>query len=120
MLRLMYKSKLHRVRVTETNLNYEGSIGIDEDLTKAAGILESEMVQVLNLENGERLTTHVILEKKGSGKICLYGPAAKKGQLGDLLIIVSFGFFKEEELKNLKTKVVYVDEKNRIADKTYT
>jgi aspartate 1-decarboxylase len=113
----MCKSKLHRVVVTKTNLNYEGSIGIDESLASAAGILESEIVQVLNLENGERFTTHVILEPRDSGEICLYGPAARKGEVGDLLIIVSWGLFTEEELKNLKSKVICVDSKNRIIKK---
>ena len=119
MLRLMCKSKLHKVKVTETNLDYKGSIGIDEDLAGAAGILELEMVQVLNSENGERFFTYCILEPRGSGKICLYGPAARKGEVGDLLIVLSLGFFKEEELKSLKAKVVCVDSENKI-DETKT
>lgn len=114
MLRLMCKSKLHRVKITDTKLNYKGSIGIDKDLLEVAGILEWEMVQVLNVQNGERFSTYCIAEPNGSGKICLYGPAARKGRAGNLLIILSTGFYNEDELKNLKPKVVCVDAQNKI------
>lgn len=114
MLRLMCKSKIHRAKITDTKLNYKGSIGIDSGLLEAAGILEWEMVQVLNLQNGERFSTYCIPEPKGSGKICLYGPAAKKGRAGNLLIILSTAFYDGEELKNLKPKVICVDAKNKI------
>lgn len=117
MLRPMCKSKLHRVKVTDTNLDYAGSIGVDEDLARAAGILEFEMVQVLNFENAERFSTYVIFEERGSSKICLYGPAAKKGKVGDLLIILSSGLFEEKESQDFKIKVVYVDANNKIIEK---
>ncbi|MFH1855974.1 MAG: aspartate 1-decarboxylase [Candidatus Omnitrophota bacterium] len=113
MLRLMCKSKLHRVHITNTNPDYKGSIGIDEDLLNAAGILEWEMVLVLNSQNGERFSTYCIPEPKGSGNICLYGPAAKKGKVGDILIILSTAFFNEDEVKNLQPKVICVNSENK-------
>ncbi len=83
------KSKIHRVKITEANLNYIGSITIDEDLMDASNLIENEKVQVLDLDNGERLETYVIKGKRGSGTICLNGPAARKVEVGDLVIIVS-------------------------------
>ena len=114
MLRYMYKSKIHMANVTEANLNYKGSITIDEDLMIASDIIENERVQVLNFNTGDRLETYVIKGKKGSGVICLNGPAARYGQVGDKVVIISYGIFDDKEAKELKPKLVIVDEKNRI------
>lgn len=103
------KSKLHRVRVTESNLNYIGSITIDEDLMDAANIIENEKVQVLNIANGERLETYVIKGERGSGVICLNGPAARKVDLGDLIIVCSYASMEFEEAKTFKPTVVFPD-----------
>jgi aspartate 1-decarboxylase len=100
--------------VTDADLNYEGSITIDKKLLDAAQILPNEKVQVLNLNNGERLETYVLLGKTNSGTVCLNGPAARLGQVGDLLIIVSYCDLEFEEAKKYKPKVVYVDQKNKI------
>jgi len=114
MLRLMCKSKIHRARITKTNLHYEGSIGIDKKLLDAANIYPNEVVQVLNLNNGSRFETYVIEEKESSGDIVLYGPAARLGQAGDTVIIVSKALLETREIQNLRMKVVKVDEKNKI------
>ena len=90
MRRTLLKSKIHRATVTDSNINYEGSITIDEDLMEAANIIENEKVQVLNIDNGERLETYVIKGKRGTGTICLNGPAARKVEPGDIVIIVSY------------------------------
>lgn len=105
------KSKLHRVRVTEANLNYVGSITIDEDLMDAASLLENEKVQVLNLNNGERLETYVIKGKRGSGIICLNGPAARKAIIDDEIIVIAYAMMTPEEAKNYKPVLVYPDSK---------
>lgn len=109
MLLTILKSKLHRVRVTEANINYIGSITIDEDLMDAAALLENEKVQVLNLNNGERLETYVIKGKRGSGIICLNGPAARKAIADDLVIVISYAQMTPEEAKNYKPIIVYPD-----------
>ena len=93
------KSKIHRARVTETKLNYEGSLGLDRELMEAADILPGERVQVVNLNNGARLETYVIEEEAGSGTVCLKGPAARLGQVGDEIIVISYAFMSEEEIK---------------------
>lgn len=111
------KSKIHRATVTDADLNYEGSITIDKKLLDAAQILPNEKVQVLNLNNGARFETYVLVAKANSGTICLNGPAARLGQVGDLLIIVSYCDLEFEEAKRYKPKVVYVDGKNRIVKK---
>jgi len=103
------KSKIHRVTVTGANLDYIGSITIDEDLIDAAGIVENEKVQVLNLNNGERLETYVIKGARGSGEICLNGAAARKVLAGDIVIIVSFAFMEPEQAKNYKPVIVFPD-----------
>ena len=103
------KSKIHRVTVTGANLDYIGSITIDEDLIDAAGIVENEKVQVLNLNNGERLETYVIKGARGSGEICLNGAAARKVLSGDIIIIVSFAFMEPEQAKNYKPVIVFPD-----------
>src|SRR3989337_1018791 len=91
------KSKIHRAVVTEANLNYVGSITIDEDLMEAANIIENEKVQIVNINNGERLETYVIKGERGSGMVCLNGPAARKVQVGDIVIIISYGIMDFED-----------------------
>jgi len=109
------KSKIHRVSVTEANLDYVGSITIDEELMEAANIIEGERVQVLNVNNGERLDTYVIRGSRGTGEICLNGPAARKAALGDILVIVSYATMEFEEAKKFAPRVVFPDTKtNRI------
>lgn len=108
------KSKIHRVKVTEADLDYVGSIGIDEVLMEAAGILENEKVQVLNLNNGERLETYVITEKRGSGTICMNGPAARKALKNDMIIVVSYAMMAFEEARTFKPRIIFPDEHNRL------
>ena len=103
------KSKLHCVTVTEANLNYMGSITIDEDLMDAAGIIAGEKVQVVNNNNGERFETYVIRGERGSGCICLNGAAARKVAVDDLVIIVSYAYMDFEEAKSFKPKVIFPD-----------
>ncbi|MBR4644668.1 MAG: aspartate 1-decarboxylase [Bacteroidaceae bacterium] len=107
------KSKLHCVTVTEANLNYMGSITIDEDLMDAAGLIAGEKVQVLDNNNGERLETYIIKGKRGSGCICLNGAAARKVQVGDTIIIISYALMDFEDAKMFQPKVVF-PENNRI------
>jgi aspartate 1-decarboxylase len=114
MLRMMFKSKIHRATVTEADLNYVGSITIDEELMEKADILEAERVQVLNINNGERLETYVLTGERGSGIICLNGAAARKFLKGDKVIIISYGFYDQEELKEIQPVVIHVDDDNRI------
>ena len=103
------KSKIHRVRVTQANLNYVGSITIDEDLMDAAGMIEGEKVQVLDINNGERLETYIIKGERGSGAICLNGAAARKVAVDDLVIIVSYALMDLEEAKSFKPSVIFPD-----------
>lgn len=105
------KSKIHRVSVTEANLNYIGSIAIDEDLMDAANIIENEKVQVLNLNNGERIETYVIKGKRGSGDICLNGAAARKVLVGDILLIMSYASMDFEEARSFRPKIIFPDAK---------
>lgn len=114
MLRSMCKSKIHRATVTEANLNYVGSITIDKELMEEAQILPYERVQIVNINNGTRVETYVIPGEKGAGTVCLNGAAARWAAPGDLVIIISYGLYSDEELKDLKPRVVFVDEKNRI------
>ncbi|WAM33258.1 aspartate 1-decarboxylase [Caldicellulosiruptor morganii] len=114
MLIEVLKSKIHRATVTEANLNYVGSITIDEKLMQAAGILENEKVQVVNINNGERFETYVIKGEAGSGTICLNGAAARLVQVGDKVIIMAYCLITMEEYKNHRPKVVFVDENNKI------
>ncbi|MBQ8051095.1 MAG: aspartate 1-decarboxylase [Bacteroidaceae bacterium] len=107
------KSKLHCVTVTEANLNYMGSITIDEDLMDAAGLIAGEKVQVVNNNNGERLETYVIRGERGSGCICLNGAAARKVQVGDVVIIISYATMDFEEAKTFRPRVVF-PENNRV------
>jgi aspartate 1-decarboxylase len=103
------KSKLHRVTVTEANLNYIGSITIDEDLMDAANLIEGEKVQIVNNNNGERIETYVIKGIRGSGRICLNGAAARKVQPGDIVIIMSYALMDFEEAKQFKPTIVFPD-----------
>jgi len=111
MLIEILKSKIHRVTVTEANLNYIGSIAIDEDLMDAANIIENEKVQVLNLNNGERLETYVIKGERGSGVICLNGAAARKVVPGDILLIMSYTIMEFNEAKTFSPVVIFPDTK---------
>ncbi|MFN5983008.1 MAG: aspartate 1-decarboxylase [Fluviicola sp.] len=115
MLIQVVKSKIHRVHVTQAELNYVGSVTIDEELMNAANLIEGEKVQIVNINNGERLETYVIKGEPKSGVICLNGPAARKVQEGDLLIIIAYGFCSIEEAKVFKPSLVFPDEKtNRL------
>jgi len=109
-----FKSKIHRARVTEADLNYEGSVTVDADLLDAADILVHEQVQVLNVMNGERFDTYAIRGPRGSGMIRLNGPAARLAHVGDLVIILSYAEMEREELLRHTPRVVLVDERNRI------
>jgi aspartate 1-decarboxylase len=109
-----FKSKIHRVKVTEANLNYIGSITIDEDLLDAANLIEGEKVQIVNNNNGERLETYIIKGERGSGVVCLNGAAARRVQVGDILIIIGYGLMDFEEAKTFKPSIVFPDENNRI------
>lgn len=114
MLINVFKSKIHRVKVTQAELNYVGSVTIDEDLLDAAGIRENEKVQIVNNNNGERLETYAIKGKRGSGVICLNGAAARKVQVGDVLIIIAYAWMTQEEADLHKPTVVFPDENNRV------
>ena len=114
MLIEVLKSKIHRARVTEANLQYAGSITIDQKLMEAADLVVGEKVQVVNLHNGERFETYVIKGKRNSGVICLNGPAARLGQVGDLVIILAYAQMSPEEAKKFHPKIVQVNEKNRL------
>ena len=111
----VFKAKIHRVRITEVNLNYMMSITIDENLLDATGILPNEHVQIVNLNNGERLETYVIKGERGSGQICLNGPSTRRMAVGDL-IIISYGYMDYEEAKTLDPIVMYQDENNAISN----
>ncbi len=117
MLRSMCKSKIHRATVTEANLNYVGSITIDRELMAAAGILPYERVQIVNINNGTRVETYVLPGEKGKGTVCLNGAAARWAAPGDLVIIISYGLYSDEEIQRLQPRIVFVDEKNRISQR---
>ena len=108
------KSKIHRVAVTEADINYVGSITIDEDLMDAAQIVAWEKVQVVNINNGERIETYVIKGKRGSGIICLNGPAARRAVVGDLVIIISYGMVSVDEAKSHQPVLIFPGEGNRL------
>lgn len=110
----VFKSKIHRATVTEADLNYEGSVTIDADLMDAADILPHEQVQILNVNNGERFDTYAIRGGRGSGVVCLNGPAARLAHVGDTVIILTYAVMEREELLRHVPTVVYVDERNRI------
>lgn len=108
------KSKIHRIVITEANLNYVGSITLDEDLMDAAQIIENEKVQVVNVNNGERLETYVIRGKRGSGICCLNGPAARRGVAGDIVIVISYASMTLEEAKQFKPYIIFPKEGNKL------
>ncbi|MEO0895955.1 MAG: aspartate 1-decarboxylase [Bacteroidota bacterium] len=114
MLLNIFKSKIHRVKVTQAELNYVGSITIDRTLMKAANLIEGERVQIVNIDNGERLETYVIAGEADSGTICLNGPAARKVQVGDKIIIISYGMMSREEAEDFSPVIVFPDENNRL------
>jgi aspartate 1-decarboxylase len=111
----MFKSKIHRATVTEANLNYVGSITLDENLMDAARLLEHEKVQVVNINNGERLETYVIKGERGSGIVCLNGPAARKVAVGDVIIVISYCSLSYEEAKNHVPTTAHVDANNMLS-----
>ena len=114
MLIQILKSKIHRAIVTEANLNYVGSITIDEILMEAANLMEGELVQIVNNNNGERFSTYVIRGERGSGVICLNGAAARLVQPGDVVIIMAYGLMTQEEARDFKPATVFPNEQNRI------
>ena len=107
MLVEVLKSKIHRVTVTEADLNYIGSVTIDEDIMDAGNVIEGEKVQIVNINNGERLETYVIKGKRGSGNVCLNGPAARKVAVGDIIIIIAYAQMNFEEAKRFKPTIVF-------------
>ena len=114
MQRTMLKAKLHRVRVTHSELRYEGSCAIDDDLLEAADIKEYQQIDIYNVTNGERFTTYAIRAQRGSGVISVNGAAAHKANPGDILIIATYAMYSELELQKFHPQLVYVDERNRI------
>jgi len=116
MNRVMLRAKLHRATVTEADLHYEGSCGIDEDLMDAADMREYEAIDLYNVQNGERFSTYIIKAPRGSGAISLNGAAARKAHVGDLLIICTYGPMTENEVREHKPRVVLLDEKNRVKE----
>ena len=116
MLITVCKSKIHRATITEANLDYVGSITIDSDLMRRADLIEYEKVQVANISNGERFETYVIAGKSGSGTIGLNGAAARKGDVGDLIIIIAYGLFEKEEAALFKPTFIHVDKDNKPLD----
>ncbi len=108
------KSKIHRAVITEANLNYVGSLTIDEDLMDAANMIENEKIQVVNANNGERIETYIIKGKRGSGVMCLNGPAARRGAVGDVVVVISYATMDFEEAKKFKPTVVFPKEGNKL------
>lgn len=115
MLLTIFKSKIHRATVTEANLNYVGSITIDEDLMDAAQIYPGEKLQIVNVNNGERIETYAIKGPRGSGSICLNGAAARKAEVGDVVILISYALMTPEEAKNYTPINIFPDESNRLS-----
>ena len=114
MLIEVFKSKIHRVKVTESDLNYIGSITIDEDLIEAAGLIVGERVYIVNVNNGERFDTYIIKGKRKSGDICLNGPAARKVQKGDVIIIIAYAQMTPEEAETFQPKIVFPNEETNL------
>lgn len=108
------KSKVHRATITEANLNYVGSLTLDEELMDGANLIENEKVQVVNVNNGSRLETYIIKGKRGSGTVCLNGPAARQGAVGDIVIIISYATMDFEEAKTFKPSIVFPKEGNKL------
>jgi len=107
------KSKIHRAKITQAELHYVGSITLDQDLMDAANLIEGEKVHVLNINNGERLETYVITGERGSGQVCINGPAARKMQVGDIVIVISYAAMDFEEAKSFKPTLCFPDQNNR-------
>lgn len=114
MLIQVLKSKIHRVKVTQAELHYVGSITIDEDLLDAANMIENEKVQIVNINNGERFETYIIKGERGTGTVCLNGPAARRVQVGDIVIVISYATMDFEEAKKYKPNVIFPDQQNRL------
>ncbi len=114
MLIEVMKSKIHRVKITQAELHYIGSITVDEDLMDAAELVENEKVQVVNINNGERLETYVITGARGAGEVCLNGPAARLAQVGDVVILISYGLIKKEEGRTHKPTIIFPDDNNKL------
>ena len=114
MLRLILKSKIHRATITRADLNYEGSLTVDRALMDAAGIVPFEQIKIYNIHNGERFDTYVIEGEAGSGVIGLNGAAARKGLVGDLIIVAAYAMVNDGELREFKPSIVLLDEKNRV------
>ncbi len=114
MLLKIFKSKIHRASITEANLNYVGSITIDEALMEAANLLEGEKVQIVNNNNGERIETYVIRGERGSGVICLNGAAARRAEVGDIVIIISYGYMTPEEARDYKPTTIFPGKNNTL------
>lgn len=112
----MLRAKIHRATVTEACLEYEGSLTVDEDLLEAAGILPYEAIVISNLNNGERFMTYAMAGKRGSGEIVLNGPTARKGAVGDQVIIFCYEYYAEDEIKRHAPRIIRVDSKNRIVN----
>lgn len=108
------KSKIHRAVITEANLNYVGSLTLDEDLMDAGNLIENEKIQVVNVNNGERLETYIIKGERGSGIVCLNGPAARKGAEGDIVIVISYALMDFEEAKTFKPTIVFPKDGNKL------
>ncbi|MBM4172777.1 MAG: aspartate 1-decarboxylase [Ignavibacteria bacterium] len=120
MERIMFKSKIHRATITQAELHYEGSLTIDTDLMDAADLLPYEKVAIVNINNGERLETYIIPGERGSKTICLNGAAARKGVVGDRIIIISYASMSDEEARMYKPTIVLVNENNDIVDRFHS
>jgi aspartate 1-decarboxylase len=114
MKRIMLKSKIHRATVTDTNLDYEGSLTLDEELMEASGILEHEQVDIYNISNGQRFHTYVIKGKRGTGEVCLNGASARLGCRGDLIIICSYALYDEKEVLHYRPVIVHLNSENQV------
>jgi aspartate 1-decarboxylase len=114
----MLYSKIHRATVTDANLNYVGSITIDQDLLDASQLIVGQKVEIVNVNNGERFSTYIIKGKAGSKEMCLNGAAARKVEIGDKIIIIAYASYNKDELENYKPIVVHVDEENNISEIT--
>jgi aspartate 1-decarboxylase len=110
----MLRAKIHMATVTDSDINYEGSITVDEDLLEAAGIRPFEQVSISNLNNGERFETYAIPGRRGSGDVCLNGPTARKGTKGDVIIIFTYCYYQDDDIKDFSPIILKVDKKNRI------
>ena len=108
------KSKIHRAKITQAELHYVGSITIDADLMDAANLIENEKVQIVNVNNGERLETYVIEGERGSGMVCLNGPAARKAQVGDVVIIIAYASMTPDEAKSYQPTIIFPDNQNKV------